>query len=190
MIGEFSSNPPNSARALAAIARMNYLHSKYVAAGQISNADLLYTLSVFVTEPARFMRLFEWRPLNDMEHCAYGTFWKSIGDAMGIQYEGYLERAGRGEDGIDFAADVTAWAKRYEVTAFVPSMTSHQPAVALIPMITYWVPAFAKPFAEECVTVLLGDRVREAFVYVPAPPLCPHPPFAVPRPMPWAATPC
>ncbi|KAJ8105035.1 hypothetical protein ONZ43_g7584 [Nemania bipapillata] len=33
-----------------------------------------------------------------------------------------------------------------------------------MPIITYWLPGFAKPFVEEAVCVLLGDRVREAFM--------------------------
>lgn len=166
MIGEFIANPPTSARAVTAVARMNFLHSKYIASGQISNADLLYTLSVFITDPERFMRLYEWRPFNEMEHCAYAVMWKAIGEAMGIQYEGFLSRPGEWKDGLEFAEDLGRWAKSYEVTAFVPSEVSHRPAVALIPMIVHWVPPFAKPFAQECVTVLLGDRVREAFMSV------------------------
>jgi hypothetical protein len=81
-------NPPDSERTMHAIARMNFLHSKYREEGTISNADLLYTLSVFVVEPPRFARLYEWRDLNDMERCAYGVFWKAVGDAMGIEYKG------------------------------------------------------------------------------------------------------
>jgi hypothetical protein len=142
---------------------MNWLHSKYVSSGQISNADLLYTLSVFITEPERFMRLYEWRPFNEMELCAYGLAWKNIGDAMGIQYEGYLSKT-QWKDGVEFAEDIAQWAKSYEVVAFKPSLICNKPAVALIPMITYWVPQAGKAFATECVTVLLGDRVREAFM--------------------------
>jgi hypothetical protein len=157
------SNPPQSTRAIAAIARMNWLHNKYIAAGKITNADLLYTLSVFITEPIRFVRLFEWREMSDMERCAFGVFWKDVGDAMGIQYEGYLSKT-EWVDGLDFVDDITRWAKAYEVTAFLPSEVSARPAKTLIPMLTYWVPWFAQSFVQECVLVLLGDRVREAFL--------------------------
>ncbi|ORY66991.1 uncharacterized protein BCR38DRAFT_425464 [Pseudomassariella vexata] len=164
IIGEFLSNPPNSERAISAISRMNFLHAKYISSGCISNADLLYTLSVFITEPERFVRLYEWRHMNDMERCAYGNFWKNIGDAMGIQYEGFLSKAGEWRDGLDFAEDISRWAKAYEVVAFKPSAVSHEPAVTLVPMLTYWLPWFAQRFAHECVHVLLGDRAREAFM--------------------------
>lgn len=158
-------NPPTSERAVQGIARMNFLHSKYVKEGTISNADLLYTLSVFVTEPVRFSRLYDWRPFNDMEHCAYGVFWKSVGDAMQIEYKGYLARAETGwHDGIEFAEDVATWAKSYEVVAMKPSTVCAKPARTLIPMITYWIPWFAKPYATHIVLSLMGERVRDAFM--------------------------
>ncbi|KAI3319286.1 hypothetical protein HD806DRAFT_289451 [Xylariaceae sp. AK1471] len=163
MIGEFMINPPSSERAMHAIARMNFLHSKYRQEGTITNADLLYTLSVFVTEPPRFARLYEWRAINEMEYCAYGVFWKSVGDAMGIEYKGLLAHDSW-RDGIEWADDITAWAKAYEAAVMKPSVVANKPAKALIPMITYWVPWFAKPFGEEVVCVLMGDRVREAFM--------------------------
>ncbi|KAI0440787.1 hypothetical protein F4803DRAFT_455054 [Xylaria telfairii] len=162
LIGELI-NPPNSERVINAIARINFLHSKYRHEGTISNEDLLYTLSVFVIEPPRFMRLYEWRAMNEMEYCAYGVFWKAIGDAMGIEYKGLLARD-TWRDGIEWADDITAWAKRYEAGAMKPSVIAHKPAVALMPMITYWLPWFAKPFADQIICVLMGDRVREAFM--------------------------
>ncbi|KAI0126270.1 hypothetical protein BJ170DRAFT_582302 [Xylariales sp. AK1849] len=179
IIGEFMTNPPSSQRALSSIARMNYLHSSFIKSNKISNADLLYTLSVFVTEPGRFCRLYEWRPLNEMEICAYGVFWKWVGELMGIKYDGFLPKAtgssqeindkdgeqnSKWEDGLDWAQDIVRWAKAYEVEAFRPSVISNKPAQALIPMITYWVPKWGQAFARECVCVLLGDRVREAFM--------------------------
>ncbi|KAI0450560.1 hypothetical protein F5B21DRAFT_426237 [Xylaria acuta] len=162
LIGELI-NPPNSERVINAIARINFLHSKYRQEGTISNKDLLYTLSVFVLEPPRFMRLYEWRPMNDMEYCAYGVFWKAIGDAMGIEYKGLLAHD-TWRDGIEWADDVAAWAKRYEIDAMKPSVIAHKPAVALMPMITYWLPWFAQPFAQQAICVLMGGRVREAFM--------------------------
>ncbi|KAI0547015.1 hypothetical protein F4679DRAFT_555536 [Xylaria curta] len=162
LIGELI-NPPNSERVLNALARINFLHSKYRQEGTISNPDLLYTLSVFVLEPPRFMRLYEWRAMNDMEYCAYGVFWKSIGDAMGIEYKGLLAHD-TWKDGIKWADDVKAWAKSYEADNMKPSPIAHKPAVALMPMITYWLPWFARPFADQIICVLMGDRVREAFM--------------------------
>src|SRR3954468_13901841 len=111
-------NPPTSDLCLKSIARMNTLHDKYKKAGKISNADFLYTLSVCVTEPIKFINAYEWRRLNDLEVAAIGCFWKSLGDAMDIDYKGYLARAHTGwRDGIEFVEDITAWAKQYELEA-------------------------------------------------------------------------
>ncbi|KAJ0167098.1 hypothetical protein CTA2_4449 [Colletotrichum tanaceti] len=164
LFGEFSLNPPTSERALKAISRMNYLHSRYVAAGQISNADFLYTLAVCVTEPIRFMRLYEWRALTDMEVCAIGTHWKAIGDAMDIQYKGFLRRQSW-VDGIEFVEDITAWAAEYEVAEMKPARVNLQASSQLTEMLLFHVPNFAKSFAREVLYVLMGDRVRAAFCF-------------------------
>lgn len=156
-------NPPTSPRTLQSISRMNYLHSRYRKSGQITNADMLYTLSVFVTEPNRFARLYDWRPQNEMEYCAFGVFWKAIGDAMGIEYAGYLPGAEKGwKDGVEFADELAAWAKMYEIGHMKPSKIAEKPAKALIPMMTKLVPGPLKPLAEECVNSLLGERIRDA----------------------------
>ena len=142
---------------------MNFLHSQYKKAGKISNADFLYTLSVCVTEPIRFINLYEWRPLNHMEINAIGCFWKSLGDAMQIEYKGYLSRD-TWKDGIEFVEDITSWAKGYEVEAMKPAKTNTLPAYALADMLIYYVPSPLKPFAIGVLTALMGDRVRDAFM--------------------------
>jgi hypothetical protein len=158
----FQLNPPTSDLCVQAISRMNFLHEKYKKAGKISNADFLYTLSVCVTEPIRFINLYEWRPLNHMETNAIGCFWKSLGDAMDIEYKGYLSKDSW-KDGIEFVEDITAWAKSYEVEAMKPAKSNIPLAQALADMLLYHVPTVAKPFALEVLTVLMGDRVRDAF---------------------------
>ncbi len=123
----------------------------------------MYTLSVCITEPIRFIGLHEWRKLNDMEINAIGTFWKSIGDSMEIEYKGYLSKDSW-KDGIEFAEDITAWAKKYEVEAMKPAATNRMLCDPLMGMLIYHVPSFMKPFAEEVATAVMGDRVREAFL--------------------------
>jgi hypothetical protein len=144
---------------------MNYLHSGYIKAGQISNADLLYTLSVCITEVIRFMKLYEWRPLNEMEVAALGTFWKGIGEAMHIEYKGFLSKETH-RDGVEFAEDITAWAKQYEVEHMWPHEITVKPSRALVDMMISQAPSFMRPFAVEIITVLTGDRLREAFLQV------------------------
>jgi len=63
LIRDFTSSPFDSTRHATALARMNWLHSRY----DISNDDMLYTLSVFVTCPQRWLERFEWRELTELE---------------------------------------------------------------------------------------------------------------------------
>ncbi|OIW28160.1 hypothetical protein CONLIGDRAFT_634488 [Coniochaeta ligniaria NRRL 30616] len=161
---QFQLNPPTSDLCIRSISRMNTLHDKYKKAGRISNADFLYTLSVCVTEPIKFINKFEWRKLNDLEVNAVGCHWKSIGDAMHIQYKGYLSKDSW-KDGIEFVEDITAWAKSYEIEAMKPAKTNRPPADALMDLLLFHVPSVARPFVEEVATVLMGARVRDAFYY-------------------------
>jgi len=58
------------------MARMNYIHSRYQKAGKISNNDMLYTLSVFITEPISWVDKYEWRVMSDAEKNALATHCK------------------------------------------------------------------------------------------------------------------
>ncbi|KAL1890057.1 hypothetical protein Sste5346_008493 [Sporothrix stenoceras] len=176
IMSEFSVNPPTSTRALQAIARMNWMHSKYMAAGQIRNADLLYTLSACITEPIRFIERYEWRPLSELERCALGVFWMGLGDAMGIDYgptaekglgveglAGGKDRSWR--DGLEFVDAISAWALEYERNVMRPFPANIPPARRLTSMLLQLVPTSFQPFCVEAMTVLMNDRMREAFAY-------------------------
>lgn len=79
---EMINSDPNSERSTLAIARTNYLHAQY--GTQISNDDMLYTLSVFILEPQKWMDRYEWRQMSPIEVQANFVLWKSIGQRMGI----------------------------------------------------------------------------------------------------------
>ena len=53
LLREYSENPSDSARTKDAMDRLNAIHGMY--SKQISNADMLYTLSLFVAEPAAWI---------------------------------------------------------------------------------------------------------------------------------------
>ncbi|CAK7200094.1 hypothetical protein SEUCBS139899_002783 [Sporothrix eucalyptigena] len=164
ILTEIMVNPPTSARSLQALARMNYLHSKYVNAGQIRNGDLLYTLSACFTEPIRFIERYEWRALTDVERCALGVFWKEVGENMGISYED-VEGHREWRDGLDFVDDVTAWARTYERNEMKPHPANIPPAHRFAALLLLLVPPFLRPFALEAISVLMSDRMREAFSF-------------------------
>ncbi|RDW63500.1 hypothetical protein BP6252_11045 [Coleophoma cylindrospora] len=168
LIAEFSSHPPRHERVVKAIARMNYIHSRYQKAGKISNDDLLYTLSVFVTEPISWINKYEWRDLTEMEICAVGTFWKSMGDAMGIEYEGVLAHS-EWADGVEFMHDVSTWAKSYENAYMVPAASNKQTADELVSLLLFYVPTYFKSAGSHLVGVMMGDLLRKAMIH-PDPP--------------------
>jgi len=103
--------------------------------------------------------------LTDTEICAIGTLWKSIGDAMGIQYEGFLSKS-QWRDGLEFCEDITAWADGYEAKYMVPEETNKKVADCLIPMLLFYVPRSAEGAARNIVGYLMGDRLRKSMMCV------------------------
>ena len=160
LIGEFLVHDPREQRTVEAIARMNYLHSPYVKVGKISNDDLLYTLSVFITEPISWINRYEWRETTDLEICALGTFWKSLGDAMGIDYSDLNSNSW--DTGIDFYHSIKEWAERYEAKVMTPCQTNTATADQLVPLLLYYVPRPFASFARQAVGTLMGERLRWA----------------------------
>lgn len=155
---------PDSEYLHKAIARMNYLHSPYIKTGKITNTDLLYVLWAAMAEPVRFMQLYEWRALTDMEVAAIGTLWKYIGDMMQIDYKAELGRD-KWDDGIDFLEHVTEWAYRYEDVAMKRLPEVQKLGDVLIDLLLTSYPPFVRPVAYKGILVLMGDRMRHAFRY-------------------------
>ncbi|KAJ4361160.1 hypothetical protein N0V95_002129 [Ascochyta clinopodiicola] len=165
LIAEFLGYNPASERANSAIARMNYLHSRYQKANKISNEDMLYTLSLFVLEVERWTRLYEWRVLTPMEICAFGTLWKSIGDAMGVDYSSLRHGPESFKDGLEFFEDIKEWAEEYENDYMVPDKYNHQLAEETTRILLANVPEALKPYGQNIVVALMGDRLRHAMMY-------------------------
>ena len=103
-----------------------------------------------------------------MEICALSTLWKSIGDAMGIQYEGYLSKS-QWKDGIEFYEDISKWADEYEAEYMVPAEPNKKVADYLIPMLLFYVPKRAEGAARNIVGYLMGDRLRKSMLCVSFP---------------------
>lgn len=160
LIQEFMYHSPTSQRALEAISRMNYIHSGY----KILDDDLLYTLSLFAGEPVRWINRYEWRQLEDFEKCAIGTYWKSIGDAMGIKYDKLRSASSCWVDGLHWLEEVMEWAEGYEKEYMKPHVKNHTTAQQTTAILLWNVPAALKPFGEKIVTTLMDDRLRTAMM--------------------------
>ncbi|KAH9884261.1 hypothetical protein F4778DRAFT_568770 [Xylariomycetidae sp. FL2044] len=153
---------PGSDTALAAIARVNYIHSLYRPSGKISDDDLLYTLSLFALEPIRWIERYEWRPPTTIERCAIATFWMALGQDLEIPYS-KLRSYGTGwSDGLHWLDDLERWSMAYEDKNMRPSSDTVRMGAVVIERHMARVPAMLKAKLRELVPVILEPRLRNA----------------------------
>lgn len=157
---------PTSERARTAIARTKFLHKGYRASGKILEDDMLYTLSLFATEPIRFVQRYEWRGMTEMERCAVGTYWKSLGDALSISYHTLPSGLTGFRDGIHWLEEISSWSYHYEVQHMKPHARNKEIADKTIEVLVYNLPGFMKPLGFHFVSFLMDDRLRSAMMYV------------------------
>lgn len=155
---------PNSERAQTAIARTKFLHKGYRASGKILEDDMLYTLSLFALEPIRFVKMYEWREMTEMESCAVGTYWKSLGDALGISYETLPSGKTGFRDGIHWLEEIRDWSLEYEVKHMKPHPRNKEIADRTIDVLVYNLPKFMKPLGLYFVSFLMDERLRSAML--------------------------
>ncbi|KAK5790806.1 hypothetical protein VI817_008093 [Penicillium citrinum] len=165
LIGEFMAFDPHSERAQTAIARTKFLHKAYRKNGKILEDDMLYTLSLFATEPIRFASSYEWREMTEMERAAVGTYWKSLGDALDISYEKLPSGKMGFRDGIHWLEEISAWSHAYEVQHMKPHGRNKEIADKTIDVLVYNLPGFMKPLGVYLVSYLMDERLRNAMMY-------------------------
>jgi len=172
LISEFMGHEPTSERTRQAIGRMNYIHSGYQRSGKILDDDMLYTLALFACEPVRWINKYEWRRLEDFEVCALGTFWKSVGDAMGISWEklksGRGGKEGTWRDGLEWWEEICEWSQAYEREKMVPAETNRKTAEETTRILLWTIPGPLKGVGRHLVSALMDDRLRKAMMCVPA----------------------
>lgn len=162
LIVEAVLNEPGSDRNLDAVARMNYLHDRYRKAGKIADDDMLYTLSLFCLEPVRWTRKFEWRSLTQVELCAMGVYWKSLGDQMNVPYH-RLKSSGTGwTDGLHWLEELNEWSTAYEIENMLPADTNHILSAATIDLALANVPRLFHSVVRQYVSAFLDERLRIA----------------------------
>ena len=143
---------------------MNYIHSVYQLAAKIANNDMLYTLSLYALEPANWIKKYEWRASINMEECAIGTFWKSIGDLMLLDY-GSMSRSEKGWiDGHYWLDDVRSWSQGYTERHMVSNPDNRKVADETIVLLSWTVPNFLQRFGRRFVCALIDDKLREAII--------------------------
>jgi hypothetical protein len=166
LVAEIFGQEPTSEHVIESFSRLNYLHGVYRQSGQILDDDMLYTLSLFAIEPIKWIERYDWRKLTDVEKCAMGTFVKSMGDAMLIDYA-KLPSGKRGfTDGIQWLEEIWQWAEEYEVRKMVPHKDNHQTANETTGILLFALPNALKAIGKNAVCALMDDRLRSAMMFV------------------------
>jgi hypothetical protein len=150
---------------------MNYLHTRYIKAGKITNNDMLYTLSLFVLEPIRWTTKYEWRPLTDLERCAHGYYWRHLGESMGISYEPIGLKF---TDALQWLDELERWSLAYEIEYMVPANPNAKLAESTLDIALFNIPPALKLIARTLAISLLEPRLRKAMLCAPSLP-CPSP---------------
>ena len=83
LVSTFVVNPMGDEKWVKGIARLNCIHGHYQEGGsgkaRILDEDMLFTLGRLAEQPVTWIESCEWRPLDPVEICALGVFWKAIG---------------------------------------------------------------------------------------------------------------
>ena len=143
---------------------MNFLHSRYQRSGKITNDDMLYTLGLFALEPSRWINQYEWRTLSDVEMCAFGTYWKNMGDDMEISFIKLPSAAKGWQDGLHWLEELKSWSADYEEAHMVPADTNKQLADSQLDSLLPKSPAKFRDSCKMMIVVLLGDRLRRSMM--------------------------
>ncbi|KAL6708922.1 hypothetical protein ACN47E_002329 [Coniothyrium glycines] len=152
--------PPHSKRSIEAIVRTAWLHRGFRRAGKITNDEMLYTLSLFALEGKRWVAMYEWRSLTDLEVCAIGLFWKQIGKDLDISYAD-LDVSDQ-DTGLGWLRALERWSCAYENAHMAPHPSNHTLAVATLELLGAGLPAPAQRFAGDVFCYLMGPKLRRA----------------------------
>ena len=123
------------------IKHLNWIHSHY----EISNDDYLYTLALFIIEPARWMESFGYRPLSEREKYAGYLAFKSLGTAMNIKHIPESREA------------FVMWYQDYRRQHMVYHPNNKKVTDGLIVAMEDMFPFFIKPFIRPVILTLVND---------------------------------
>ncbi|KAI0805339.1 hypothetical protein GGR55DRAFT_291179 [Xylaria sp. FL0064] len=167
---------PRAPERKAAIDRVNHIHSFYRPSGKMSDADLLYVLSLFALEPMRWIERLEGRCLTDEERCALAMLWRAVGEELRIPYDrlpSYVNEDGDGDgdgsgdgngfrDALHWLAELEDWGQGYEKEFREKSPESEVLAQRQLDAWVGGVPGFLRPWARDLVAAFIEPGLRQA----------------------------
>lgn len=160
LLREVQSKDRQSMRYIQAVARMNYLHSRYRKAGKIVDEDLLHTLGSGIVELFRVVNDDEWRELSEVEKCAIGIFHKNLGEDMGIPYSLLPSSQVGWDNGLHFAEELRVWTVKYEAVVAKPVATNDQYVRVYVDSLTSRMPEMMTTILRKVVGSDLDDTMR------------------------------
>ncbi|MBM7168068.1 DUF2236 domain-containing protein [Streptomyces sp. G44] len=134
-----------------AIRRINQMHRSY----DISNADMRYVLCTFVVMPKRWIDSYGWRRLSRHEVVAAATYYRTLGQHMGIK-----EIPGSYEE-FEHCLDA------YEEANFGWDQGAREVSDATLNLMASWYPHPLAPMLRSATLALLDEPLLRAFRYEP-----------------------
>lgn len=132
-----------------AIRRINQMHRSY----DISNDDMRYVLCTFVVMPKRWIDAYGWRRLSRHETVATATYYRKLGQHMGIKEipGSYAEF----ENCLD----------AYEEANFGWDQGAREVSDATLDLMASWYPRAVAPLLRTATLALLDEPLLRAFRY-------------------------
>lgn len=155
---------PGSDRSVAAIARINWLHDRHRSRGGISDADMLYTLSLFALEPKRWVKKYEWRDLSARELSAVASLWKYLGEALKVPFDDLPNSDIGWSNGLDWMRDLEVWSRKYEDKHMVPAESNHILAKATLRILLFKAPTIMHRLGSNIFATLMEEKLRKAML--------------------------
>ncbi|ORX49410.1 hypothetical protein DM01DRAFT_1368001 [Hesseltinella vesiculosa] len=134
-------------RSAQSIQRLNEIHGKY----PIRNGDYLYTLSLFLAEPIRWINNYEWRSLDIREINAIFHVWSVIGRNMNIKDVPHTKEG------------LLKFKEEYEKTEIKYAPSNWKCALPTINHLLTRLPKFLWPIVHKFVGCLLEPQAVDAF---------------------------
>ncbi|RYP93702.1 hypothetical protein DL770_000233 [Monosporascus sp. CRB-9-2] len=160
LLRESQTQPRDTERYMNAVARMNYLHTRYRKAGKILDEDLLHTLGDGALEILHVIDSEEWRKLTDVEKCAVGVFHRNLGEDMEIPFTPLKSSETGWRDGLHFVAELIEWTKEYEKQVAKPTVTGDQYVRVYVDSVTKGMPKAVTTFFRKVVGSDLDETMR------------------------------